>query len=65
MESSDGDVNIDTSNEAYKVYKEKTYFNSNKDPFGITLNGRTKAYIKAHEKVKDILSIRGKQLMAR
>ena len=57
MESSDINVDVDTSN---KVYKEKTYFNSNKDPFGITLNGRTKAYIKAHEKVRDILSIRGK-----
>ena len=56
MEISD----VDTSEEVYKVYTEKTYVNSNKDPFGITLNGKTKTYIKAHEKVQDILSIRGK-----
>ena len=54
------DVDVDTSDQVYKVYTEKTYFNSNKDPFGITLNGKTKTYIKAHEKVQDILSIRGK-----
>ena len=24
-----------------KVYKEKPYFNSDRDPFGLTINGKT------------------------
>ena len=39
----------------YKVYKEKPYLNSAREPFGLTLNGRTKEYLKAHEALKGII----------
>ena len=32
----------------YRVYKEKPYLNSAKEPFGLTMNGKNKEYIKAH-----------------
>ena len=39
----------------YKVYKEKKYFNSSKEPFGITIHGKSKEYLGAHETLKGIL----------
>ena len=49
-------VKVATSTEeASKVYDEKPYFNSNKDPFGVTLKGKTKLYIAAHKKVKEMV----------
>ena len=39
----------------YKVYKEKKYFNSSKEPFGITIHGKSKEYLGAHETSKGIL----------
>ena len=39
----------------YKVYKEKPYLNSDREPFGVTLNGKTKEYIHAHETVKELI----------
>ena len=44
----------------YKVYKEKPYLNSDRDPFGVTINGKTKEYMLAHEKVKNLVK-KGKQ----
>ena len=44
----------------YKVYKEKPYLNSDRDPLGVSLNGKTKEYIHAHESIKNILK-KGKQ----
>ena len=38
----------------YKIYKEKPYKNSNGDPFGVTINGRAKDYIQAHNKVREL-----------
>ena len=38
-----------------KCYKLKPYFNSNKEPFGVTINGKIKEFIKAHEEVKRML----------
>ena len=54
---------IDTNNEdgVLKCYKEKPYFNSNKEPFGLTLNGNSKDYINAHEIVKGSLK-KGKEI---
>ena len=50
------DIKVTTSiEEDPKVYKEKPYFNSNKDPLGVTLKGTTKAYIAAHENVKAMI----------
>ena len=50
------EIKITTSTEeSTKVYKEKPYFNSNKDPLGVTLKGTTKAYIAAHENVKAMI----------
>ena len=39
----------------FKVYKEKPYPNSNGEPFGVTLNGRTKEYIQAHHQFRDLI----------
>ena len=44
----------------YKVYKEKPYLNSDRDPLGISLNGKSKEYIHAHESIKKVLK-KGKQ----
>ena len=41
--------------EKHKIYKEKPYNNSNGDPFGVSLNGRSKEYIQAHNKLRDLL----------
>ena len=41
--------------EEYKIYKEKPYNNSNGDPFGVTLNGRVKDYINAHNKLREMV----------
>ena len=44
------------------IYKVAPYLNSNKDPFGLTIKGRTKAYISAHKNVqKDV--IKGKEIV--
>ena len=45
----------------HKAYKEKPYLNSNKQPFGHTLKGKTKEYIDAHIKIKGLL-IKGKEI---
>ena len=45
--------------EVVKVYKEKPYFNSNKQPFGITVNGKSREYVAAHESVKALI-VKGK-----
>ena len=47
--------------ESFKVYKEKPYLNSNGEPFGLTLNGKTKDYVAAHEHVKGLV-IKGKAI---
>ena len=44
----------------YKVYKEKPYLNSDRQPFGLTINGKTKEYIHAHEQVKNMMK-KGKE----
>ena len=45
-----------------KAYKEKPYLNSNKEPFGLTLKGKSKEYINAHVGVKALL-IKGKEIV--
>ena len=37
----------------YKCYKVKSYNNSEGDPFGVTLNGKTKDYIESHNKFRE------------
>ena len=44
----------------YKAYKEKPYLNSSREPFGLTINGKTKEYLLAHETLKGLLK-KGKQ----
>ena len=44
----------------FKIYKEKCYPNSEGNPFGLTINGRSKEYIVAHEAFKDMI-IKGKK----
>ena len=44
----------------YKVYKEKPYLNSDRDPLGITINGKSKEYIHAHDSIKKLIK-KGKQ----
>ena len=44
----------------YKVYKEKPYLNSDREPFGLTINGKSKEYIHAHEGLKNMIK-KGKQ----
>ena len=44
----------------YKVYKEKPYLNSDRDPLGITINGKSKEYIHAHDAIKKLIK-KGKQ----
>ena len=39
----------------YKFYKEKPYNNSNGDWFGVSLNGRAKDCIQAHNKFRDMI----------
>ena len=46
---------VDDALTELKVYKEKPYKNSNGDPFGVTLNGKTKDYIQAHNKLRELL----------
>ena len=50
-----------------KVYKENPYLNSNKEPFGLTIKGKTRAYISAHKNIqkqmiknKEIVTSKGK-----
>ena len=38
-----------------KVYKVKPYFNSEKEPFGMTICGKSKEYILAHGTVKGMI----------
>ena len=47
--------------EVSRPYKEFPYFNSNKEPFGLTLKGKTKEYVKAHVAVKALIS-KGKEI---
>ena len=44
----------------YKVYRIKPYVNSNKEPFGITIQGKSKEYVAAHQTLKRII-IKGKK----
>ena len=44
----------------FKIYKEICYPNSEGNPFGLTINGRSKEYINAHEAFKDMI-IKGKK----
>ena len=46
----------------YKVYKEKPYLNSDREPFGLTINGKTKEYIHAHETFRSLIK-KGKLYM--
>ena len=39
----------------YKVYKEKPYCNSDKNPLGVSINGKTKEYIYAHSEIKKLM----------
>ena len=39
----------------YRVYKEKPYLNSAREPFGLTINGKTKEYMKAHDTIREIV----------
>ena len=53
----------DIDSDVRKAYKEKPYLNSNKEPFGLTLNGKSKEYIDAKGlliKGKEIATLKGK-----
>ena len=50
---------MDSKEQGLKVYKEKPYLNSSKEPFGITIKGRSKEYVAAHENIRGLL-IKGK-----
>ena len=39
----------------FRVYKEKPYQNSNKEPFGVTINGKTKDFLNAHGNFKELV----------
>ena len=45
-----------------RPYKEFPYFNSNNEQFGVTLKGKTKAYINAHIIIKELI-VKGKELV--
>ena len=58
---SDVEMIVDTEEVVeYKVYKEKPYLNSDREPFGLTINGKSKEYIHAHEGLKNMIK-KGKQ----
>ena len=46
----------------YKVYKVKPYLNSDREPFGLTINSKSKDYIQAQKSFSEIIRVRGKQL---
>ena len=54
-ETDDDDIDI------IKAYIEKPYYNSNKEPFGLTLNGKSKEYIRAHGAIKNMIK-KGKEI---
>ena len=45
-----------------KVYKENPYLNSNKEPLGLTIKGKTRDYVTAHKKVQALI-ISGKNIV--
>ena len=47
-----------TDEDNFKCYKTKTYKNSDGDPFGLTIKGKNKEYLKAHAKVKSLVNIK-------
>ena len=53
------------TNSEYKVYKLNTYVNSDKNPFGLTLKGRTKEYILAHETFQHLIVKRKKYFVGK
>ena len=66
MEETDNDIDIDIDivddiPDVTKAYKEKPYTNSNKEPFGLTLNGNSKEYILAHGAIKSLIK-KGKEV---
>ena len=48
-------VNIEEEIIEYKVYKEKPYLNSDKNPLGVSINGKSKEYVCAHQEIKNLL----------
>ena len=64
MEETENDSDIDIVDDipdVTKAYKEKPYTNSNKEPFGLTLNGNSKEYILAHGAIKSMIK-KGKEV---
>ena len=59
-EHSMDDSNIEEEIIEYKVYKEKPYLNSDKNPLGVSINGKSKEYIHAHDTIKGLMK-NGKQ----
>ena len=55
-------LNMEIKVSVLKVYKEKPYLNSNGDPFGLTINGKNKEYVHAHELIKGFLK-KGKEFL--
>ena len=45
----------------YKPYREKEFSNSDDEPFGITLKGKTKGFVSEHQAMREIM-IKGKSL---
>ena len=39
----------------YRAYIEKPYLNSNKEEFGVTIKGKTKDFLNAHQSFKDLV----------
>ena len=55
------EVIADDDSGIIKVYKEKPYLNSNREPFGLTIKSKSKEYIHAHETIKGLI-IKGKEV---
>ena len=55
MKSKKEEDTDDASTDEYKFYKEKPYENSSGNPFGISINGRVKEYLQAHNNVREMM----------
>ena len=47
----------------YKVYNEKVYNNSDREPLGVSINGKTKEYLGAHEAIRNMMKLGRKYII--
>ena len=55
MKSKKEEDTDDAFNDEYKIYREKPYENSSGNPFGVSINGRVKDYIQAHNNIREMM----------